>query len=192
MTPAIFLSASVPSRPGYVSNPLAVRESVLALVEVAVQTTPIVFGGHPAITPLVEHAANSLDATGNVHIYQSKHFAAVIPPSAYKLTAFHWTPMGTTREASLTAMRREMIEEHGAKHSHIWKAAFFIGGMEGVEEEYAIFKHKYSVPAYPIASTDGAAYILWDRGEGPRDPAIRAYLRSSKRYRALFRELLPR
>jgi hypothetical protein len=55
----IFLSASIPDRDPYVrdSDPLAIREAVLALVAVTVRERRLVFGGHPAISPLVEHAA---------------------------------------------------------------------------------------------------------------------------------------
>jgi hypothetical protein len=42
-------------------------------------------------------------------------------------------------------------------------AGVFIGGMEGVEEEYDMFLRLQSgIPAYPIASTGAAAAKLFD------------------------------
>jgi hypothetical protein len=80
----IFLSASIPDRDPYVrdADPIAIREAVLALVAVTVRERHLVFGGHPAISPLVEHAASSLNAVDNVDIFQSEWFRAVIPPEA--------------------------------------------------------------------------------------------------------------
>ena len=43
-------------------------------------------------------------------------------------------------------------------------AAFFIGGMEGVEEEYALFRSQWpAVPVFPVASTGAAARRLLDQ-----------------------------
>ena len=45
-----------------------------------------------------------------------------------------------------------------------FNVGLFIGGMEGVEEEYAMFLHlQPGIPAFPIASTGAAAAILFDR-----------------------------
>ncbi|WP_265936886.1 SLOG domain-containing protein [Acinetobacter wuhouensis] len=41
-------------------------------------------------------------------------------------------------------------------------AAIFIGGMEGVEDEYKLFKEAHpNVPIFPIASTGAASKILY-------------------------------
>jgi hypothetical protein len=57
---AIFLSASIPNREPFVHyfDAIAIREAVLALVSLCVRKTDLVFGGHPAISPLVEHAVH--------------------------------------------------------------------------------------------------------------------------------------
>ena len=64
----IFLSASVPEREldRFVPDPVAIREAVRALVAETVRDRMLVFGGHPAISPLVEHAAQICSATDNV------------------------------------------------------------------------------------------------------------------------------
>ena len=59
------------------------------------------------------------------------------------------------REASLRNMREAML----AKPLQL---GLFIGGMEGVEEEYAMFRHfQPRIPAFPIASTGAAAAMLF-------------------------------
>ena len=62
----IFLSASVPNRDlqTYVPDPVAIREAVRALVGItlAVPGRLLIFGGHPAISPMVWEDADSLGA----------------------------------------------------------------------------------------------------------------------------------
>ena len=184
----IFLSASIPDREPYVhhSDPVLIREAILALVSVTVCDRELVFGGHPAISPLVDYASRSLGAEDNVFIYQSRWFEDVIPDVAKEFGNLIWTERGPDRQTSLYIMRREMI------CSKPFAAAVFIGGMEGVEEECDLFKENYgnSKPIFPIASTLGAAWNLFNRGEGPPDDNLREALKSSKRYSALFRSLL--
>ncbi|HXD29845.1 MAG TPA: hypothetical protein VN643_01930 [Pyrinomonadaceae bacterium] len=184
---AIFLSASIPDRDYETWKPavLATREAVLALVSVVVRERFLVFGGHPAISPLVEHAARTLESTGNVFIYQSAWFAEIIPAEARAFENFTFTPKGATRKASLKKMRKVMLD------SKEFKAGVFIGGMEGVDDEYKMFRKRWPrASVFPIASTGGAARRLWERGAGPRDGEVRDLLENSKRYRALFRRFL--
>ena len=89
---------------------MAIREAVIALAAVTLRDRPLVFGGHPAISPLVEHAARSLGALANVHIYQSRFFEDRIPEVARKFPNLHWTPKtpeaAPTEAESLESMRR--------------------------------------------------------------------------------------
>ena len=151
----IFLSASVPEREldRFVPDPVAIREAVRALVAETVRDRMLVFGGHPAISPLVEHAARDLHATDNVIIYQSMYFEKKIPDVAKKFRNLRWTPADPAgQDASLTLMRTQMI------HSTPFEAAVFIGGMDGLFEEWTIFTSRYpDAPAFPVASTEGAA-----------------------------------
>ena len=150
----IFLSASVPEREldRFVPDPVAIREAVRALVAETVRDRMLVFGGHPAISPLVEHAARDLQATDNVIIYQSMYFEKKIPDVAKKFRNLRWTPADPAgQDASLTLMRTQMI------HSTPFEAAVFIGGMDGLFEEWTIFTSRYpDAPAFPVASTEGA------------------------------------
>jgi hypothetical protein len=184
----IFLSASIPTRDPYVhdADPIAIREAVLALVAVTVRERRLVFGGHPAISPLVEHAARSLNAVDNVDIFQSEWYRNAIPPEARAFRNLHWTPSGSTQASSLDIMRQQMIG------SQPFCAAVFIGGMEGILDECRIFKMLHpGAQLFPIASTKGACFRLWEAGEGPQEPGTRDALLRNKKYRALFRHILP-
>jgi hypothetical protein len=184
---AVFLSAGIPNKDldRWKPDVLAIREAVLALVTVVVRKKALVFGGHPAISPLVEHAAASLEAADNVIIYQSAEFEKVIPPEAKAFKNFRLTPKGATLGESLSIMRDEML------HSKEFSAGIFIGGMQGILDEFEIFNRAWPhADVIPVASTGGAARVLWKKGVGPKDERIRESLKSSKRYRALFRKLL--
>src|SRR5512135_1102985 len=93
----IFLSASVPYREPekYPADPIAIREAVRALVGVVVPGRPLVFGGHPAISPMVWEDADILGAASDVYIYQSRLFTPNVPREAHffqGLDRLVWTP----------------------------------------------------------------------------------------------------
>ena len=189
----IFLSASVPNREPFVQyfDAIAIREAVLSLVATEARERQIVFGGHPAISPLVEHAARSLGALNQIHIYQSKFFEAFIPEVAKEFPNLHWTKRQGegegNRDASLTLMRREMIS------SGDFCAAVFVGGMEGIFEEWSIFSELHPHAAViPIASTGGAAQDVFEKMKGGFKADAQMLLRDENRYRRVFAKLLPR
>ncbi|MFL5354923.1 hypothetical protein [Archangium sp.] len=135
----MFLSASLPSperHPAYAAstNPVAIREAVRALAEVVVPAARLVFGGHPDISPRVHDEAERPGAADNVLIYQSRFFEKVIPPASQSFRQLIWTPAGADRESSLLLMREQMLQ------SERFHAGVFIGGMEGVEEEFELFR----------------------------------------------------
>lgn len=184
----IFLSASVPSRDPFIgqSDPVSIREAVLALVVVTVRERPLVFGGHPAISPLVEHAARSLGGLNNVHIYQSRYFEKLVPDVARRFANFHWTDTGRDEPESLDVMRREMVG------SWDFAGAVFVGGMEGVFDESRWFRELHGgKPQFAVGSTGGAAKQLLRnlRRDLPGDTYD--LLANERRYRRLFRKLLP-
>jgi hypothetical protein len=189
----IFLSASVPEREldKYIPDPVAIRDAVRALVAETVRTRLLVFGGHPAISPLVHLAAEDLGAVDNVRIYQSEFFRAMIPPVAQKFPHLIWTPaVGNDRKLSLIEMRKQMID------SEPFAAGVFIGGMDGVEDEWLMFTQRWpKVPVYPIASTEGAARLLWNNWQPPSLPNVspqqlKVRLAQDLDYRSLFHDLL--
>src|SRR5262249_41708730 len=77
----LFLSASVPLPQRHrqffnTADVIAIRESVKALVETVLKDSMLVFGGHPAITPLIALMLRgmSADIKKRVVLFQSAYF----------------------------------------------------------------------------------------------------------------------
>jgi hypothetical protein len=188
---AIFLSAGIPDQPERgpyldVSDPIAIRDAVRALAATALTLGyELIFGGHPAISPLVWQVAQSLDKLAAVVIYQSREFEQLIPPEARRIPNFVWTESGRDREHSLQIMREQMLA------SPRFACGIFIGGMDGVEAEFDLFRrHHPSAPAIPLFTTGGAAKFLWQRDDAGLSPALHGRLHDTRHYQSLFRELL--
>lgn len=188
----IFLSASVPNREPFVQyfDAIAIREAVLSLVATQAREREIIFGGHPAISPLVEHAARSLGALDHIHIYQSRFFEDFIPDVAKQFPNLHWTRRqgeeDGDRNTSLTLMRREMIS------SGDFCAAVFVGGMEGIFEEMRIFSELHPhAPIIPVASTGGASNDVFELMKDNFDTDTQTLLRDENRYQRVFAKLIP-
>lgn len=162
----VFLSASVPlpsRNPVYfdTADVIAIRDAIRALTMVIIeQQLQLVFGGHPAITPMIrlQTAETGTSVGERVVIFQSRYFQRDFPQDN---AAFEHVVLvdavENDQEASLQRMRESML----ADPFHV---GLFIGGMEGVEEEYAMFlRLQPGVPAFPIASTGAAAAKLFDQ-----------------------------
>ena len=171
----VFLSASVPDpgrNPKYfeTGNSIAIRDAVIALTKVALPRTKLVFGGHPAITPMVKWVADQFEAFDRVRMFQSKFFRDKYLSDIEVFRYEEVKEVVGDREESLLNMRLAMLT------SESFGAAFFIGGMEGVEREYEWLKKKApQVPRYPVYTTGGAARLLWEQ-EWDASPARRAVL----------------
>ena len=161
----IFLSASVPNEVGRLgyddSDPYLIRESVAAVMEVALGRETIIWGGHPAITPLVYHAATKYetDYLNAVILYQSEFFRKRYPEenTYFKSTTVEVAEVPDDREASLAKLRRRMFTDR------TYSAAIFIGGMEGVVEEYELLRRyqpQVRIIAFPV--TGGAAKVIYE------------------------------
>ena len=159
----VFLSASFPSGERGADfepfDPGAIADAVTAVVRaVLVAKGRLLFGGHPTITPLVLMVASELNAKGAVDVYQSDWFAAEITRETLALQeagfgAIHWIPGRATREESLQAMREVML---GPDRKLI--AGVFVGGMEGVREEYELLQRfQPRVPRVSLVGPGGAA-----------------------------------
>lgn len=182
MTRPVFVSASVPDprRPGQemyaeTADNVAIRDAITALVQVVTPVTTLVFGGHPAITPMVARVAGQMNTLENVTIYQSAYFEPMFPRETRAFRSLRIIPARGDRDQSLEDMRAAMLKGP-------FEAAFFIGGMLGVEEEFRALQG--STACYPIATTGGAALNL---AKGYTD---RPYLFTSYDYVPLFRRLL--
>src|ERR1700691_5594227 len=82
---AIFLSASVPTigRGNYyeTADPFLIQSAVREFVTVALGRRLVVWGGHPAITPMVWAVCEDLgvDFARSVVLYQSRYFSDIFP-----------------------------------------------------------------------------------------------------------------
>ena len=159
MTGAIFLSAGVPDPkrdPQYArtADTVAITAAVSALVYVTLGRRLLVWGGHPAITPMIWVVADGLgvDYGSWVMLYQSKHFEDEFPEDSQRFKNVTYTDdVGRDRERSLLMMRERMFTDLD------FSAAVFIGGMGGIIDEFELFqKLQPKAEALPIVSTGGA------------------------------------
>lgn len=181
---AVFLSAGIPDQPergDYVdtADPVAIRDAVRALTSVVLERSwCLVFGGHPAITPLVWHVASAAQRTSLVVIYQSEEYRGMIPEEAFGFENFVWRP-------DLASMRDAMVGARG------YATGVFIGGMDGIEEEYALFGERQPhARRLAVGSTGGAAVRLWEAREGEDPSDVHHRLGHDLSYRSLFRDVL--
>ncbi len=161
-TRSLFLSASVPvvGRGDYAdsADPFLIQCAVRELVLAVVRDWRIVWGGHPAITPMIWTMCRDLGVSysDRVVLYQSRFFQDQFPEenTQFRNVVFIEQVPGD-REASLLQMRRQMLSRDDLA------AAVFIGGMEGVEAEYSLFGQLHpSAPRLVVRSPGGAARQL--------------------------------
>ncbi len=137
---AVFLSASVPTagRGTYheTANPFLIQSAVRELVTTVIRSHRLIWGGHPAITPMIWTVCKDLDVaySKSVVLYQSRFFEDRYPEENEEFgNVVFVDAVLNDREASLRRMREEMLSRTDLR------AAVFIGGMEGVEAEHAMF-----------------------------------------------------
>lgn len=184
----IFLSASIPyeerDRKFYdTADIVAIRDSVRALATVVIPNAHLIWGGHPAITPLIRFVMKRLNANLKEHItlYQSNFFKDKFPEDNFHFENIQLTEALADRDISLKKMRDEMIVQND------YKIGIFIGGMEGVLEEYELFKSSNpDALTLPVASTGAAAKMIYDSIEQKPDER----LTNDYAYMALFSDLL--
>lgn len=163
MSNAIFLSASVPDAqraPEYAetADVVAIQEAVKALVYLTVGRRPLVWGGHPAINPMVRMVAEDLDVDYNqwVTLYWSLFFEDQFPEEDRQFSnIIYIDAVEKNREKSLLEMRTRMFNEHS------FSGSVFIGGMEGIIDEWGLFREfQAGAIQVPVASTGGASLKL--------------------------------
>ncbi|MFH4400456.1 hypothetical protein WMQ46_10640 [Vibrio diabolicus] len=164
---AIFLSASIPviGRGQYyeTADPFLIQCAVRELVIASIRRYKIVWGGHPAITPMIWSICEDLEAdyTDSVTLYQSRFFEGRYPEENQRFDNVVYTDfIPGDIKASLKLMREQMLSRKDLI------GAVFIGGMDGVESEYEIFR-RFNPEAFvlPVAAPGGAALNLArDRG----------------------------
>lgn len=186
----LFLSASVPLAdrdPRYheTADVIAIRDAVRALTTAVLPHAELHWGGHPSITPLIKAVAEDIGLMSkqHVHLYQSEYFRPVMPEDNDAFEDVIIVPRTDTRESSLENMRHVMLS------ATRFDAAVFIGGMEGVEDEFRLFRSLHpNAAAYPVASTGAAARLLYERHRGELD--LPSGLADDYAYASMFRDLL--
>ncbi|NII29400.1 hypothetical protein HB364_30245 [Pseudoflavitalea sp. X16] len=161
----VFLSASIPI-PGRdqkfvdTADIVAIRDAVIALATVVLPLHRIVWGGHPSITPLIYYVMDKLKVNIQEHVtlYQSQFFEHIFPEDNNKFENVIITKKLGDIHASIQEMRRRMLSENK------FSAAIFLGGMEGIETEFMMFREMHpDALLLPIASTGAASKIIYDK-----------------------------
>jgi len=185
----VFLSASIPSidrdKKFYdTADIIAIRDSVRALGTVVIPNAHLVWGGHPSITPLIRYVMQRMSSNLKQHVtlYQSLYFEDKFPVDNFDFENIILTSKVIhNQKESLNIMRSRMIKEND------FSAGIFIGGMEGVLEEYELFvQHHPTSIILPIASTGAGAKIIYENNIGRFDKR----LKNDYAYMALFKDLL--
>ena len=173
MTDAIFLSAGVPDprrSPEYAktADPVAITAAVSALVYVTLGRRLLVWGGHPAITPMIWVVAEALNADYGkwVKLYQSDYFKEDYPEDNQRFQNVTYThKVDHDRESSLRLMRERMFSEFN------FTTAVFIGGMGGIVQEFELLQQlQPKAVLLPVISTGGGVLDVAHRlGTIPSD-----------------------
>ena len=212
----VFLSASIPDKdrdPKYYETAdfVAIRDAVIAIATVVVPEYRLVWGGHPAITPLIRTVYEEIldtqregklsaeefkkEIKSHVLLYQSRFFEKQFPKDNGVFEKVSLIESESDKDTSLARMRKCMFATEGEdeiKKDYI--AAFFIGGMDGVEKEFQLFcDANPSCSVFPIASTGAAAKLIYDglyeNSNTYIDETAEA-LKQDRAYISLFRKLL--
>lgn len=174
MADAIFLSAGVPDpkrgpRYAATADAVAIGAAVSALVYVTLGRRMLVWGGQPAITPMIWVVAQDVGVEYGqwVRLYQSRHFKDEFPEDNERFQNVTFTDdVDRDRGKSLLLMRERMFSEN------VFKAAVFIGGMGGIVHEYELFRRlQPRATVVPVISTGGATLEVAARA-GPLSPDL--------------------
>lgn len=164
----VFLSASIPlveRNPLYyeTADVIAIRDCVNSLAKIVLPNFRLVWGGHPSITPLINSVLESIDVNikEHVHLYQSDYFRQMFPVEneAFSESLIVTDNIGS-RDESLSLMREKMIVNND------FVAGIFVGGMEGVIDEFELFTQSNpEAMVLPMASTGAAALEIYKGGD---------------------------
>lgn len=186
---SVFLSASVPfgerAHPGGFDADEIVDCAVALLRAIFDAGARLVFGGHPSINPLVLQVASEVRSSSSqtplVDLYLSGYFADRFPPEVVRLAEgvaeLHVIDAGSDRTESLERMRAAMFDS-----SNPFAGAVFVGGMDGIVDEYELFGAAHpGLPRCAVGAPGGASGDLARRHSvGPDE--LDDLLRASRRY----------
>lgn len=177
----IFLSASIPlpnrnAKFIETADVVAIRDAVIALATTVLPSHRLIWGGHPSITPLINYVMQKQkhDIQKHVLLYQSKFFEKYYPEDNNKFENIIQTPVHGDIESSKRLMRELMFGQNK------FVAGVFIGGMEGINDEYVMFKEFHpNAITIPLGSTGAASKILYDNMINPNTRFLNDYAFSS-------------
>lgn len=161
---SIFLSASIPIKerhPKYfdTADIIAIRDAVIALVTIVLPKHKLVWGGHPSITPIIYYVMERLNLNIQEHVtlYQTQYFEHLYPEDNNKFKNVILTENTGEVQSSILLMRKRMFSEND------FSAGIFIGGMNGIEDEFKLFTEFHpSALLLPVASTGAATQIVYN------------------------------
>lgn len=201
----VLLSASIPDPDRYEGafDALEITDAVVAAARSVITAGGVLAtAAHPTIAPLLLYVANEFprDLTSNVavHVYQSRLFEDVLPSETSRLFEMgagqpHWTRAAENERPepghwneSLRIMRRQMLREQAPA------AAVFVGGMQGILDEFKLFREMYPTrPTFPLARPGGEARQLVVQAElAGLSTELRQMLATSDVYPAIFRRVV--
>lgn len=157
----IFLSASIPERGrgdfDETADPFLVQFAVRELIAVCLGRRRIVWGGHPSITPMVHAVCRDfgVEFEAPVVLYQSTYFRERFPEDNRYFQTILVEGIKDDLSGSLKLLRQAML-------SRPLEAAVFIGGMEGILDEFDLFRrlHGSGACAVALSAPGGAARQL--------------------------------
>jgi hypothetical protein len=159
----VFLSAGIPSKTelpwGATADPMLIHSAVRSLCALVFGHKRIVWGGQPAITPMMWAACENLgiDYAKTVHLYQSRFFADAFPEENALFNNVTFVDAGPDRASSLSSMRKEMFKNE-------FEAGVFIGGKDGILDEFDLFRAANpKAGVVVLTSTGGAAKELGEK-----------------------------
>jgi hypothetical protein len=199
---AILLAASYPPREYKAkANSHEIAAAVKALAgAIFQQDWTLVFGGHPAVSPLILMIAREYGQKNRVVIYQSKYFLHHTSPATRALTEEGFgkiefvpndpteappSPLGSVDTAkcpkSLAKMRERMISHPGIV------GLVLIGGDTGIGQELDIFSITHNhLPIIPIGAPGGMAREMAPQTRAiGLEPAVFEALPHSRNYLTL-------
>jgi hypothetical protein len=186
----IFLSASIPLKerhPKYfgTADIVAIRDAVISLTSVVLPKHRLIWGGHPSITPIIYFVMEKLGLSIHKHVllYQSLFFERLFPADNNKFENVILTENTGELESSVLIMRKRMLSENP------FVAGVFIGGMEGIIDEYNLFRViQPNAIVLPIASTGAASRLVYT--ELLPNEMKNERLENDYAYMSLFQDLL--
>lgn len=158
----VLLSASIPDEIANTPGAQRVYDYVSELVRSLLGAgAPLVFGGHPTITPLVHRAAKALgEHKPPISLYQLERFRGKEPPETGDRAVFdevHWVGDPSLEiDADLERLREPMTAQAQAAVFVGGKTTGFSGRKPGIRDEFERFRKSHpGAPLYLVGRLGG-------------------------------------